>query len=136
MSGVTIRAASPADFEAIDRFDPFAGDRRAEIADGRLVVAEIAGEVIGYVSWQPSALVGRDYIAFVTVRDDQRRQGIARTLVRHAYERLSGRVFISTEEDNVAMLALLPAESWTFAGEIAGVNENGRSEVYFYKGDL
>lgn len=31
------------------------------------------------------------------------------------------------------MLAFLPAEDWTFAGAVAGVNEAGRAEWFFFK---
>jgi hypothetical protein len=45
----------------------------------------------------------------------------------------SGRLFISTEEDNTAMQALLPREGWTLAGSVAGANTGNRAEVFFYK---
>jgi len=44
-----------------------------------------------------------------------------------------GRLFISTEADNQAMLALLPRQGWTHAGAVEGANENSQAEVFFYK---
>jgi GNAT superfamily N-acetyltransferase len=129
-----IRPATAADFAAIDAFDPFAGDRAREIAEGRMLVAEEADQPVAYVSWLPAGFVGRDYVTFLCVRPDRRRQGLALALL-HAVERQigSGRLFVSTEEDNAAMLALLPREGWTVAGAVAGANEGDRAEVFFYK---
>jgi GNAT superfamily N-acetyltransferase len=131
---LVIRPAVAADFVAIDAFDPFAGDRAREIREGRMLVAEDEGGLSGYVSWLPGGFVGRDYVTFLCVRDDRRRRGVAVALLR-AVEALVGgrRLFVSTEEDNAAMLALLPREGWTAAGSVAGANEGNRAEVFFYK---
>lgn len=129
-----MRLASLNDFAAIDAFDPFAGDRALEIADERMLVAEEGSNVVGYVSWAPAGFIGRDYVTFLCVRPDQRRRGLALTLLRAVEERLAqGRLFISTEEDNEAMLALLPREDWLHAGVVAGANDGDRAEVFFYK---
>jgi ribosomal protein S18 acetylase RimI-like enzyme len=129
-----IRPAVGADFAAIDAFDQFAGDRAREIAEKRMLVADEAGEAVGYVSWLPAGFVGRDYITFVCVRPDRRRRGLALALLRSAEVRIGrGRLFVSTEEDNTAMLALLPREGWTTAGAVAGANEGNRAEVFFFK---
>lgn len=129
-----IRPAVAGDFAAIDEFDPFAGDRSREIAESRMLVAEAGHEVVGYVSWLPAGFVGRDYITFLCVRPDQRRQGLAGALLRAVEQRIGqGRVFISTEEDNGTMLALLPAAGWTRAGAVEGANEGNRAEVFFWK---
>lgn len=45
-----IRAALPEVFNAVDAFDPFAGDRARGIEEGRMLVAEVGGELVGYVS--------------------------------------------------------------------------------------
>lgn len=129
-----IRFATATDFPAIDVFDPFAGNRAGEIAEGRMLVAEDAGEPVAYVSWLPGGFIGRDYISFLCVRPDRRRRGLALALLRAVEERIgSGRLFVSTEEDNEAMLALLPRECWINAGAVAGANEGNHAEVFFYK---
>jgi len=129
-----IRPAGASDFAAIDAFDPFAGDRIREIEEGRMLVADDAGEPVAYVSWLPAGFVGRDFVTFLCVRPGRRRMGLAVELLRAVERRIaSGRLFVSTEEDNVAMLALLPREGWTNAGAVAGANEGDRAEVFFYK---
>jgi GNAT superfamily N-acetyltransferase len=129
-----IRRAEAEDFSQIDSFDPFAGDRRREIAEGRMLVADLGEGPVAYASWAPQGFVGRDYITFVCVRPDRRRQGLARSML-HAVEKMipAGRLFVSTEEDNAPMLALLPREGWKNAGSVAGANEGNRAEVFFYK---
>ncbi len=129
-----IRPAVAGDLTAIDAFDPFAGDRAHEIAEGRMFVVEVAGQVAGYLSWLPSGFVGRDYITFLCVEATYRRRGLAIMLIRAVEASIgSGRVFISTEEDNAATLALLARDGWTRAGAVAGVNTGERAEVFFYK---
>jgi len=131
-----IRAAVPEDFAAIDAFDPFAGDRTQEIADGRILVLEdqVAGSVVGYVSWARKGFVGRDYITFLCVEGTCRRHGLATALLRAAVAAVGpGRTFISTEEDNHPMLALQRREGWNFAGSVAGPNLNGVAEQFFFK---
>jgi ribosomal protein S18 acetylase RimI-like enzyme len=129
-----IRPGVETDFAVIDVFDPFAGDRAREIAEGRMLVAEEDGEPVAYLSWLPAGFVGRDYVTFLCVRPDHRRRGLAHELLRAAEKRIgAGRLFVSTEQDNVAMLALLPREGWTSAGAVAGVNDGDRAELFFYK---
>ena len=129
-----IRPAVAADFAAVDGFDPFAGDRAREITESRMLVAEETGEPIAYLSWLPSGFVGRDYVTFLCVRPDRRRLGLGVALLRAIEAHIGlGRLFVSTEEDNSTMLALLPREGWTNAGTVMGANEGGRAEVFFYK---
>jgi GNAT superfamily N-acetyltransferase len=129
-----IRRAGAEDFSQIDSFDPFAGDRRREIAEGRMLVADFGDGPVAYVSWAPQGFVGRDYITFVCVRPDHRRQGVAMSMLRAVDKMVpAGRLFVSTEEDNAAMLVLLPREGWRNAGTVAGANEGNRAEVFFYK---
>ena len=129
-----IRPAVAADFAAIDAFDPFAGDRSREIAEGRMLVAEREGQVAGFISWLPGGFIERDFISFLCVGPAHRRLGLAVTLIHAVEARIgTGRLFISTEADNTVMLTLLPAQGWTNAGTVAGVNEGGGAEVFFYK---
>lgn len=132
--GYIIREASSYDLAQINAFDPFAGDRRAEIERGRMLVIQAGGKIIAYISWMPGGFVGRDYITFLCVHPDHRRRGFAVALLK-AIERSigNGRLFVSTEDDNTAMLALLSLHGWTNAGAISGANEQNRAEVFFYK---
>jgi GNAT superfamily N-acetyltransferase len=129
-----IRSAVLSDFAAIDAFDPFAGDRAREIAENRMLVVSEHDEPTAYVSWLPAGFVGRDYVTFLCVREDRRRAGLAAELLRSVEARVgSGRLFISTEEDNGAMLTLLRRLGWTEAGAVKGANEGERAEIFFYK---
>lgn len=126
-----IRPAVAGDFAAVDEFDPFAGDRAREIVDGRMLVAEVDSRVVGYGSWAPAGFVGRDYITFLCIHPEHRRRGLALVLLRAVEAKVgTGRLFISTEEDNGAMLALLVRGEWTDAGAVAGTNEGNRAEVF------
>lgn len=129
-----IRPALLSDIAAINGFDTFAGNRILEIADDRMLVAEIAGAVVGYASWLPRGFVRRDYIAFIGVDPVFQRRGLGRALLQAVEVTIGpGRVFTSTDENNAAMIALLPIQGWTYAGSVAGANEGDRAEVFFYK---
>src|SRR5687767_15247517 len=45
----------------------FGGDRAREIAEHRMLVAEVQGEVAGYISWLPAGFLGCDFISFLCV---------------------------------------------------------------------
>lgn len=129
-----IRLAVSSDFAFIDAFDPFAGDRTSEIADGRMLVTEMGGRAVGYLSWLPRGFVGHDYVTFLCIEPEHRRRGLALSLLRNVGARIgSGRLFVSTDADNAPMLDLLSREGWTNAGAVAGANEGDRAEVFFFK---
>lgn len=129
-----VRTGLPSDFDVIDRFDPFAGDRREELAQGRVLVAEAEGCVVGYATYSNPGFIGRPFIHFVAVDPDHRRRGVARALLHAVEARVgAGRLFVSTEEENAAMLALLDREGWTNAGRVTGVNDDGAAECFFYR---
>ncbi len=129
-----IRRSLLTDLAAINAFDIFAGNRLIEIADDHMLVAEVDGRVVGYVSWLPRGFVGRDYITHLGVNPAHQRRGIGRALLRAAEAAIgASRVFASTDGDNATMLALLPAEGWNLAGSVACVNERDRAELFFYK---
>ena len=129
-----IRRSLLTDLSAINAFDIFAGNRLLEIADDHMLVAEIDGRVVGYVSWVPRGFVGHDYITHLGVDPAYQRRGIGRTLLRAAEVAIgAGRLFTSTDENNITMLVLLPLEDWQPAGSVAGVNKGDRAELFFYK---
>lgn len=129
-----IRPALVGDLAEIDSFDPFAGDRLREIEEHRMLVLYLEKSVVAYASWQPAGFIGRDYVTFLCVAPSHRRQGFAVTLLGSVEAHVGpGRLFISTEEDNAAMLTLLPREGWTYAGEVKGANDGDRAELFFWK---
>ena len=115
--GVSLREAAPADAEGIvavesDCFDDFWRHGHAEvdsaIAAGRVVVAEVEGEVIGYTLTTLSR--GSATLARVAVRTDVQKQGIGRVLVADAvgFAEQAGAPTLSlcTQESNATSRAL------------------------------
>jgi ribosomal protein S18 acetylase RimI-like enzyme len=131
---INIRAAQPDDIVAVDAFDPFAHDLNQEVAEDRMLVAEVDGRIVGYVSWKPKGFVGRDFISYLAVDPASHRSGYGKALLRAAAERIRReRVFISTEVDNLRMLGLLEQDGWIAAGAVAGANRDGTAEAFFFK---
>jgi len=129
-----IRPGVPSDVDAIDRFHPFAGDRREELAAGRVLVAEDAGRVVGYATFSAAGFIGRPFVHFLAVSPDHRRGGVATTLLRAVQEHLGApRLFASTEEGNAAMIGLFKREGWSPAGCVKGVNADGSAESFYFR---
>lgn len=128
-----IRPAKPVDLAAIDQFDEFSGARQSEIAEDRMLVFEAESAAKAYISWHPSGFVGNPFITYLCIAPSHRRKGIANALIKQARAALPPeRVFISTEEDNTAMLSLLKKQGWTMAGQVNGANSGEIAEVFFY----
>ena len=129
-----IRVANPEDYAAIDSFDPFGGDRKAEIANGNCLIASLDQTVVGYVSHYKSGFVGRPFISFLAVSPEHRRQGIATRLLADTEQFFAGeRVFISTEDTNQGMLALLKKLGWVDAGGVREANRDGSDKLFYYR---
>ncbi len=130
------RPAVPEDFAAVDTFDPFGGNRKLEIEEGRMRVAVIEDTVVGYLSTARSGFIGHPFITYVAVAEDSRRAGIASALLEATENEFAGkRLFISTEEDNQSMLAMLDKRGYVAAGDISGLNDShsGADERFFFK---
>ncbi len=130
---ISIRIAEPYDLSPIMAFDPFPGDRIAEIVDRRMLVAEIADQVVAYVAWQQGGCIGKDYVNKLVVDDGYRRRGIALLLIGALNTVLSGRVFISTGAYNAGAVALLESTGWTAAGQIVGLLPMDQPELFFHR---
>jgi ribosomal protein S18 acetylase RimI-like enzyme len=128
-----IRLAEPYDLSQLMEFDSFPGDRIAEIVEKRMLVAEIAHSVVGYVAWQHGGCVGRDYVNKLVVDDDYRRRGIAKALIDALNTTLRGRVFISTGANNRAAMSLLKGTGWVAAGQIVGLRPLNEPETFFHR---
>lgn len=134
MVNATIRPARGADLAAIVAFDVHPGDRARELVEGHLIVAQAGEEVVGYAAYFPNGFVDRDILTYLCVHPRQRRSGVGVALIRAVEARIgAGRLYISTEDDNIPMLTLLPREGWTEAGRIRGIHSDGRQEVFFFK---
>ncbi|MEG3166477.1 GNAT family N-acetyltransferase [Sphingomonas sp. PB2P19] len=128
-----IRIAEPYDLSRLMTFDPFPGDRIAEIVERRMLVAEVENVVVGYVAWQRGGCVGKDYVNKLVVDDAYRRSGIAQLLIGALNTVLTGRVFISTGALNGAAITLLRRTGWVAAGEICGLLPLNEPTVFFYR---
>ena len=133
-SDYIIRQGEEGDFSQVDKFDPFAGNRKQEIIDGYCLVAVCEGRVIGFLTYHPSGFIRRPFVRYLSVHESFRRSGVANLLLNVVAERIKhGRLFISTEEDNIAMLHLLKEVRWTLAGCVSNVNDGDRAECFFFK---
>ena len=136
---VLLRLASDADKQALQQLDALAsgGDVARDVliheavANGRCLVAEGRG-VAGYVVTASRHFFGCDFIELLVVRDDDRRRGIGRALLRGAVDRAgTSRVFSSTNESNAPMQSLFTAEGWTLSGRLDGLDEGDPEVIYF-----
>lgn len=129
-----IRQGEENDFEQVDRFNPFVGSRQKEIVYGYCIVAAYEDQVIGFITYHPSGFIRRPFIRYLAVHKSFRRCGVANALLKAVAEKIrNGRLFISTEEDNTAMLLLLKEAKWISAGCVNGVNDGDKAECFFYK---
>ena len=145
LAGVnSIRPAAPEDLKPIAVLDSaFTPERRLHL---RRLLTERAGNVlvavdqdrpgspvIGYVAVVASAFFGRDLVDLLVVDVEHRRHGVGTGLLAAAVGiALTGTVFTSTNESNVAMRSLLEREGWTFSGRLTGLDEDD-PELVFYR---
>jgi GNAT superfamily N-acetyltransferase len=128
------RIGQPEDLEAIQAFDCFGGDRAADLAAGRCLVAELDRGIAGYVVFSPKGLIGQHFINFLVVDEPYRRQGVAVALLRAVEKQLLPcRLFISTGKTNTRMQALLTKDGWTSAGQIAGMMPGEFTELFYFR---
>ena len=130
---VTLREARAEDYAAVDELatEWGAGERRETFAsvpahrDRTLLVAEVGGEVVGFadVMVYPDLTHGAlaAELMGLVVREDHRRQGIARVLLDEACqlaaEREVGEFHICTEQENVIAQRLYASRG----AEVVGV---------------
>lgn len=129
-----IRVGEIGDYASIKSFDPFGGDRQAELSAGHCLVALEKERVMAYVTFSRDGFIGRAFVHFLAVDAAFRRRGIATGLLEAVAKAVgAGRLFISTEETNQEMLSLLAKLDWTAAGMVQGVNTNGAAEVFYFR---
>lgn len=125
-----------ADVAAIERWDEFTGDRREEAMRGDLWVARVgeSSEPVGYLALSGSFFFSRVFITRICVRDDCRRQGLARALLETALARYAGLdVWTSTEEGNVGAKVLFRNAGFKAVGTLGGLNRDGSGEQFFVR---
>jgi GNAT superfamily N-acetyltransferase len=131
-----VREAQLDDVPGIVRIDPLGSLDAAEIqslvATTATLVAVSGGEITGFVARRERHFYGRDFVELLFVEPAHRREGVGRSLLRRTLEDAgTGRVFVSTNQSNVAMQALLTAEDWVLSGILVGLDEGDPEHVYF-----
>ena len=98
---------------------------------GRLLVAEVEGELVGYAA--QGRFFGYDFLELLAVRPDKRRQGIARALIRAVEARSSsGKLFTSTNRSNLPMRRLCDRLGFKRSGVVENL-DNDDPELVYYK---
>jgi len=127
-----VRPATPADLEAVERFDEFGGNRQQEIAAGTCLVACNAEVIVGYASYDPRGLLGQPLLGYLCVRPQFRRQGVATALVKKVQSVAKGRKLISSTEDwCVGTQRIFERLGWSRIGQISEVNKDGSTEWFY-----
>jgi L-amino acid N-acyltransferase YncA len=134
---VNVREGRPADVAAVIAFDQVAATDAARAAmieqaaaDGRLLVAEVDTQPVGFLVIT-DRLLGHPFIELVYVRDSARRRGVATLLVGSILDRFPGDVlFTSANESNVPSRRLFASLGFVECGRIEGLDE-GDPEVFF-----
>jgi predicted GNAT superfamily acetyltransferase len=112
-----------------ERAGPFV---RSHVERHHLIVAESAGEVVGFIAFRTDWFQCT-FVSLVVVHKDQRRRGIARALYdRVAHMSPSPRLFSSTEETNGVSIQMHTALGFAPSGHIDNLPQ-GYRELLFYK---
>ena len=97
---------------------------------GRLLVAELDGELVGYAA--QGRFFGYDFLELLAVQPDKRRQGIATALVRAVEARShSGKLFTSTNRSNRPMKRLCLRLGFHRSGVVENLDNDDPELVYF-----
>jgi GNAT superfamily N-acetyltransferase len=136
--GPVIRLAGQADAGRIGELDrewtPIldrAGRFQRAASKGRLLVAEVDGELVGYAAH--GRFFGYDFLELLAVRPDKRRQGIATALIRAVEARSSsGKLFTSTNRSNTPMRNLCDRLGFQPSGVVENL-DNDDPELIYYK---
>lgn len=104
------------------------------IERGDCLVHEDADRVLdGVLLFESRTFFGYDFVKLLAVGLAARRQGIGGQLLEAALGwGTTSRVFISTNESNAPMRALLARQHWTFSGTLTGIDE-GDPELVFWR---
>lgn len=102
---------------------------------GRLLVAEVDGELVGYAA--QSRFFGYDFLELLAVAPDKRRQGIATALIRAVEARSqSGKLFTSTNRSNKPMRRLCQRLGFQPSGVVENLDDDDPELVYFKRVEI
>lgn len=128
---VTIRSATIEDFDPIAAFDLWGGNRKKEIQQDVVFVAELENQIVGYITLDTS-FYERPFLRYICIKREFRRQTIGELFLEFAENKYRGkRIFSSTESDNLPMLRLFEKRGYRLAGWIECLQE--RAEIVYCK---
>ena len=130
---IEVRPARTDDIAAvlsIDRVTERADEVRSAVEQSRCLVAERAGELVGYCI--AGRFFGFDFLDLLLVAAPQRRQGAGTALVA-AWEMRAAttKLFTSTNESNVPMQRLCDHLGYVRSGFIENLDEGDPEVIYF-----
>jgi ribosomal protein S18 acetylase RimI-like enzyme len=133
----TVKRGARFDYGAVAALDKLhtGNDRRAgwlaeRFADGHCWVAKREGEVIGFAVFTPS-FFHQWFIELLLVHPDHRRQGIGTALVRACEsDCVAPKLFVSTNESNLPMQALLAKLDYAPSGRVENLDEGDPELIY------
>ena len=135
MGAIRTREASAEDLRAVVALDPLRGGRAAllerRLADQRLLVADAAGEIVGYAAM--GMFFEYDFLGLLFVRPQSRRKGVGTALIGAVEARSrTPKLFTSTNQSNTAMQALCDSLGFEACGMVEGLDE-GDPELFYLK---
>jgi ribosomal protein S18 acetylase RimI-like enzyme len=132
-----VRNARLDDVLAIARIDPLGSLRVAEIESlvrtEASLVAVSGNVIVGFLVRKVRHFYGRDFVELLFVAPAYRRRGVGQSLMRRTLaDAATSRVFVSTNQSNEAMRALLASGGWVLSGILVGLDEEDPEHIYFH----
>lgn len=101
--------------------------------EGGLYLAAAGGRPSGYLCLEPAGFFRRPFVSWLIVDPSYRRSGTGGALLQTAEQAVTGRrLFISTNQSNSPMIALLRKRDYTPCGWVSGIDE-GDPELFYHK---
>lgn len=105
----------------------------ARIESGEVLIFERDAQLLGFAITTARSFFGFDFVELLSVDAEARRTGVGSSLLSEASSHSStNRIFISTNQSNRPMIALLKNAAWHFSGKLEGIDE-GDPELIYYK---
>ena len=134
---IIIRPARFTDYPIVRDYDVFIGDRRLDMQRGEMIIADVGqNKAVGYAVLNGRGFIDWPLVQYLCVKQQFRRQGVARNLLAHLCRQGNTQViYLTTEDDNTPMLHMLQMLAWRHVGRIDAFNFNGQHELVFRWGN-